>query len=211
MESHYQNISNFDTQIVEQAKIRDIARGIVDAATPIIDDVDNLNARTAAIRSSITALMPSLQDLKAHLNSLHVQVDEMVEAFSTITESKHFDMSTDRYVQILVGLATSTVKLDACCRNPAECLINQITQISIPGLRLGRASASSSKQTATEDAAAAWKEWREALALPSPCALPSVDGLSHQHNLPGVLSRFEEQKQEVARAEQTGVDKIYEP
>ncbi|KAL2006903.1 hypothetical protein VTN00DRAFT_9571 [Thermoascus crustaceus] len=159
LQSHCQNISNFDTQIVQQTKTRDIALGIVDAATPIINDVNNLNAQTAALRSHITALMPSLQDLKVHLNDLHVQVDDIAEAFSTITELKHFDLSTDRYVQILVGLATSTVKIDACCLNPAEWLIGQVAQIPIPPrtgstLQFGRDNASSGQTTVGD--AAAW-------------------------------------------------------
>jgi archaellum component FlaC len=120
LQSHYQNISNYDTQIVQQTKARDIALGIVEAANPIINDVNNLNSETDALRKRITTLLPSLEDLKVRLNNIHFQVDEIVEAFSTIMESKHFDMSTDRYVQILVGLATATVKIDACCLNPAE-------------------------------------------------------------------------------------------
>ncbi|KAF7157633.1 hypothetical protein CNMCM5623_002007 [Aspergillus felis] len=214
LQSHYQNISNYDTQIVEQTKVHDIAFGIVDAANPIINDVNNLNAETDALRNRIINLMPHLQDLKVHLNDIHIQVDEIVEAFSTITESKHFDMSTDRYVLILVGVVSSTVKIDACCRSAAEWLVGQVRQIPVTPktgstLLSDRGNVSSGKTTTGD--AAAWEDWTAALALPSPCALPSVDGLSHQHNFPGILSRFEKQKQETALAEQTGFDKIYEP
>ncbi|ETI22607.1 hypothetical protein G647_06683 [Cladophialophora carrionii CBS 160.54] len=132
LQSHYNNIQNCNKDIVQNQTTAAIANGIVEQATPIVDNVNKLQQQIADTLASLEALAPQLGSLKANLNKMKIQVDDMAEVFTTFSESRHFTVSTALYVKKLGQIGATSFRVDARCSSFAGAMFAQLTQIAIP-------------------------------------------------------------------------------
>lgn len=132
VKTHYQNISDNNDTINTQTTQRDVAQEVLNTAEPIEADVNHLNDSSGALRDKIAKSMAMLTDLTTRLETLHISAGNLAESYSRITDSVHFDMSTDRYVQKLTDVVTAAVNIDFCANRPAQVILDQLRQVTIP-------------------------------------------------------------------------------
>ncbi|EXJ58417.1 hypothetical protein A1O7_05842 [Cladophialophora yegresii CBS 114405] len=210
LQSHYINIQSSNKDIVQNQTTAAVANGIVEQATPILETVNKLQQQTANTLASLEALAPQLESLKANLNEMRIQVDDMAKVFTTLSESKHLTVSTALYVKKLGQIGATSFRVDACCSSFAGAMFAQLTQIAIPQPAsnvITRNSTAPAEDVQKEVSA----EWEAALALPLQCSLPPIDGKQHEHFTPEVQDRTGALMQEVIQADQKGIASYYTP
>ncbi|OCT51399.1 hypothetical protein CLCR_08423 [Cladophialophora carrionii] len=177
LQSHYTDIQNCNKDIVQNQTSAAIANGIVEQATPIVGNiVDTL--------ASLAALASQLESLNANLNKMKIQVDDMVEVFTTLSESKHFTLSTAGYVKKLGQIGATSFRVDACCSSVAGAMFAQLMRIAIThnNKQCGYPRQYGSKLKTCRKRCSA--EWEAALALPLQCSLrPLLTGSSTSTSL----------------------------
>lgn len=210
MRNHYQNIQNLNASIVQIQTDAVVANGIVEQATPIVDNVARLDDQTTALQAALEPLAPKVEDLKTNLNQLQIQVGEIAQVFGTLAESTHFDMTTAQYVRKLASIAASCARIDACCTFPAGLLVGQLMQVSIPksATSFHRGDESGSQTGGQEDFFA---EWREAISLPTQCSLLPIDRQQHEHFFPEAQDRGTALQKEIDLVIQNGLENYYTP
>jgi hypothetical protein len=170
--------------------------------------VNKLQQQTADTVASLEVLAPQLETFKSNLNKMKIQVDDVAKAFTTLSESKHFTMSTSLYVQKLGQIGATSFLVDACCSSFAGAMFTQLTQIAIPASKqITRDGAASTEDVHKEVSS----EWEAGLALPLQCSLPPIDGKQHEHFTPEVQDRTGLLMRELMQADAKGIRNYYTP
>lgn len=172
-----------------------------------------------------------LTDLTTRLETLHISVGNLAESYSHITDSVHFDMSTDRYVQKLTDVVTAAVNIDFCANRPAQVILDQLRQVTIPAAPSTGVQRGGDDDTVTAPAASQdrFQALSTALQLPphdpfpefhddppqgsdpAPPRLIDNSHPTHVHVNSSVQSLYNVMDGDIGQAATAGFDKIYTP